>query len=168
MQAGGIRFAYRGSDKTLRTPWSSCSIFAAESSLFKMENHRRRRDHKQEGLSTMTTSREIRLKSRIVGAPVADNFELATVSVPAPALGEVQVKNLWMSVDPYMRGRMVDRTSYDPHLPLGEATPARESREARSVKLLHPRTPVLSQAISSRPCLAGGNGSTRLSAPWRS
>jgi NADPH-dependent curcumin reductase CurA len=32
----------------------------------------------------MITSREIRLKSRIVGAPVADNFELATVSVPAP------------------------------------------------------------------------------------
>jgi len=129
VQAGGIRFAYRGSDKTLRTPWSSCSIFAAESSLFKMENHRRRRDHKQEGLSTMTTSREIRLKSRIVGAPVADNFELATVSVPAPALGEVQVKNLWMSVDPYMRGRMVDRTSYDPHPPLGGATPAREIGE---------------------------------------
>src|SRR6202163_4642895 len=60
---------------------------------------------------------------------VTDNFELATVSVPDPALGEVQVKNLWMSVDPYMRGRMVDRTSYDPHLPLGEATPAREIGE---------------------------------------
>src|SRR5260370_37262874 len=77
----------------------------------------------------MVASREIRLKSRLVGAPTADNFELATVSVPAPALGEVQVKNLWMSVDPYMRGRMVDRTSYDPHLPLGEATPAREIGE---------------------------------------
>ena len=85
--------------------------------------------HKQEGLSTMMTSREIRLKSRMVGAPVADNFELATVSVPAPALGEVQVKNLWMSVDPYMRGRMVDRTSYEPHAPLGGATPAREIGE---------------------------------------
>ncbi len=77
----------------------------------------------------MVASREIRLKKRLVGAPSADNFELATVSVPAPALGEVQVKNLWMSVDPYMRGRMVDRASYDPHLPLGEATPAREIGE---------------------------------------
>src|SRR3979490_663475 len=73
----------------------------------------------------MVASREIRLKRRLVGAPVADNFELATVSVPAPALGEVQVKNLWMSVDPYMRSRLVDRTSYDPHLALGEATQAR-------------------------------------------
>src|SRR6266852_5225258 len=62
--------------------------------------------------SIMVASREIRLKKRLVGAPSADNFELATVSVPALALGEVQVKNLWMSVDPYMRGRMVDRTSY--------------------------------------------------------
>jgi NADPH-dependent curcumin reductase CurA len=78
---------------------------------------------------TVITSREIRLKKRLVGAPSLDNFELVTVSLPAPALGEVQVKNLWMSVDPYMRGRMVDRASYHAHLPLGEATPAREIGE---------------------------------------
>ena len=59
----------------------------------------------------MVTSREIRLKSRPVGMPSAENFELATVTVPAPAPGEVQVKNIWMTVDPYMRGRMVDRAS---------------------------------------------------------
>ena len=80
----------------------------------------------------MITSREIRLKKRLVGAPSLDNFELVTVSVPAPALGEVQVKNLWMSVDPYMRGRMVDRASYDPHVSLDEATPAREIGEVAS------------------------------------
>jgi NADPH-dependent curcumin reductase CurA len=77
----------------------------------------------------MTTSREIRLKSRLVGMPTIDNFELVTVSLPDPARNEVQVKNLWMSVDPYMRGRMVDRTSYNPHLPLGEAASARDIRE---------------------------------------
>ena len=65
--------------------------------------------HKQEVLSTMITSREIRLKSRPVGMPSADNFELATVSVPRPAPGEVQVQNLWMTVDPYMRNRMAHR-----------------------------------------------------------
>ena len=54
--------------------------------------------HKQEGLSTMITSREIRLKSRLVGMPGADNFELVAVSVPGPAPGEVQVQNLWTSV----------------------------------------------------------------------
>lgn len=69
----------------------------------------------------MTTSREIRLKSRPVGLPVADNFELATVDLPAPGPGEVQVKNTWMTVDPYMRGRMNDVKSYTPPFALGEA-----------------------------------------------
>ncbi len=68
----------------------------------------------------MVTSREIRLKSRPVGMPSAENFELATVTVPDPAPGEVQVKNIWMTVDPYMRGRMVDRASYIPPFQLGE------------------------------------------------
>src|ERR1700704_6903542 len=62
----------------------------------------------------MITSGEIRLKSRPVGMPSADNFELATVSVPRPAPGEVQVQNLWMTVDPYMRNRMAHRASYAP------------------------------------------------------
>ena len=44
--------------------------------------------------------------------PSADNFELVAVSVPRPAPGEVQVQNLWMTVDPYMRGRMADRAIY--------------------------------------------------------
>jgi len=68
----------------------------------------------------MVTSREIRLKSRPVGTPAADNFELVTVSVPDLAPEEVQVKNLWMTVDPYMRGRMIDRPSYVPPFKLGE------------------------------------------------
>ena len=67
------------------------------------------------------TSREIRLKSRPVGLPTADNFELASVEVPAPGAGEVQVKNLWMTVDPYMRGRMNDVKSYSPPFQIGEA-----------------------------------------------
>jgi NADPH-dependent curcumin reductase CurA len=69
----------------------------------------------------MVASREIRLKSRPIGMPTADNFELVSVPVPDPAPGEVQVKNLWMTVDPYMRGRMIDRPSYVPPFKLGEA-----------------------------------------------
>jgi len=65
-------------------------------------------------------SREIRLKSRPVGIPVADNFEVASVELPVPGAGEVQVKNLWMTVDPYMRGRMNDVKSYSPPFQLGE------------------------------------------------
>ena len=67
----------------------------------------------------MTAVREIRLKSRPNGVPTHDNFELATVDLPAPGPGEVQVKNLLMTVDPYMRGRMNDVKSYVPPFQLG-------------------------------------------------
>ncbi|MDR3511072.1 MAG: NADP-dependent oxidoreductase [Caulobacteraceae bacterium] len=66
-------------------------------------------------------SREIRLKSRPVGMPNAGNFELASVELPPPGPGEVQVRNLWMTVDPYMRGRMNDVKSYVPPFQVGEA-----------------------------------------------
>ncbi|HEY2482001.1 MAG TPA: NADP-dependent oxidoreductase [Caulobacteraceae bacterium] len=69
----------------------------------------------------MTTSKEIRLRSRPVGIPQPENFELATVTLPDPAPGEVQVRNHWMTVDPYMRGRMNDVRSYAPPFQLGEA-----------------------------------------------
>jgi NADPH-dependent curcumin reductase CurA len=68
----------------------------------------------------MTTSREIRLKSRPVGMPAASDFELATVELPPPAAGQVQVRNLWMTVDPYMRARMNEK-SYAAPFALGEA-----------------------------------------------
>ncbi len=64
---------------------------------------------------------EIRLKSRPVGLPQAENFELAEAVLPEPGPGEVLVRNLWMSVDPYMRGRMYDRPSYVPPFQIGEA-----------------------------------------------
>lgn len=67
------------------------------------------------------SSREVRLKSRPVGTPVPDNFEVATVSLADPGPGQVLVRNLWMSVDPYMRGRMYDRESYVPPFQIGEA-----------------------------------------------
>ena len=69
----------------------------------------------------MTTVREIRLKSRPSGLPTHDNFEMASVELAAPGAGEIQVKNLWMTVDPYMRGRMNDVKSYAPPFQLGKA-----------------------------------------------
>lgn len=66
------------------------------------------------------TSREIRLKSRPEGMPAVDNFELAESILPAPSQGELLVKNLYMSVDPYMRGRMFDRKSYLPPFQIGQ------------------------------------------------
>ncbi|MEJ3750282.1 NADP-dependent oxidoreductase [Actinomycetes bacterium KLBMP 9797] len=60
------------------------------------------------------TGRQIWLASRPKGEPTADNFRLVTVPVPPPGAGQVLVRNLVMSVDPYMRGRMNDVKSYTP------------------------------------------------------
>jgi len=60
------------------------------------------------------------LKSRPQGVPTHDNFELREIALPPLADGMVRVKNLWISVDPYMRGRMNDVKSYVPPFQLGE------------------------------------------------
>jgi hypothetical protein len=67
-----------------------------------------------------TRSREIRLAARPRGAPVASDFELCETELQDPAEGEVLVRNAFVSVDPYMRGRMNDAKSYVPPFPLGE------------------------------------------------
>jgi NADPH-dependent curcumin reductase CurA len=60
----------------------------------------------------MTASREWHLKRRPSGWPTHDDVELVTAQVGDPGPGEVLVRNLVMSVDPYMRGRMNDAQSY--------------------------------------------------------
>ena len=66
------------------------------------------------------TSREIRLVSRPKGLPTAKNFTLARVEIAPTQPGVVLVRNLYLSVDPYMRGRMNDRKSYVPPFELGK------------------------------------------------
>jgi NADPH-dependent curcumin reductase CurA len=65
-------------------------------------------------------SREVRLASRPQGEASLDNFTFATVEVPDPKPGEVLVRNLCMSVDPYMRGRMNEGKSYVPQFEIGK------------------------------------------------
>ncbi len=65
-------------------------------------------------------NREIRLKSRPDGIPTEDNFELVESSVREPVEGEIHVRNEWMSVDPYMRGRMRESKSYVPAFEIGK------------------------------------------------
>lgn len=69
---------------------------------------------------TELTSREVHLASRPSGWPSLDNFSLVEVKVPPPADGQVRVRNLYMSVDPYMRGRMREAKSYVPPFQLGK------------------------------------------------
>ncbi|PWU46189.1 NADP-dependent oxidoreductase [Micromonospora sp. S4605] len=63
-------------------------------------------------------NREIHLASRPQGWPTAENFRLVETDVPKPGPGQLLVRNRYMSVDPYMRGRMNDVKSYVPPFPL--------------------------------------------------
>ena len=66
------------------------------------------------------TNRQVLLASRPSGAVTEANFRIVDVPVGAPRDGEVLVRNQWLSLDPYMRGRMSDAKSYAPSVPLGE------------------------------------------------
>ena len=65
-------------------------------------------------------SRSVVLQQRPVGMPKQSDFAIIETDVAEPGAGEIQVQNLCMSVDPYMRGRMVDRKSYVPPFQIGE------------------------------------------------
>lgn len=66
------------------------------------------------------TNKKITLASRPTGMPTLDNFEIAETEMPQPQDGEVLIRTLYLSVDPYMRGRMDERKSYVPPFALSE------------------------------------------------
>jgi len=60
----------------------------------------------------MTQTRRIVLASRPQGTPLPENFRLETADLPDPGPGEMLLRTIWMSLDPYMRGRMDAAKSY--------------------------------------------------------
>ncbi|KEJ89215.1 NADP-dependent oxidoreductase [Sulfitobacter donghicola] len=64
------------------------------------------------------TMKQIALASRPKGAPTPENFRLEELPIPTPAEGEVLVRVHYMSLDPYMRGRMDDSKSYAANIPV--------------------------------------------------
>jgi len=69
---------------------------------------------------TNNQNRRVLLAARPVGAPQETDFEIATGPVPKAQAGEVLVKGRYLSLDPYMRGRMSAAKSYAPPVELGE------------------------------------------------
>ncbi len=65
-------------------------------------------------------NRRIVLASRPTGWVTEDNFRLETVELPPPVDGQVLVRNEWLSLDPYMRGRMNEGRSYAAPHPLND------------------------------------------------
>ena len=68
----------------------------------------------------MPSNRQILLDNRPEGEATTGNFKLVTTDTPALKDGEVLVRNHYLSLDPYMRGRMNDSKSYAASQPLGE------------------------------------------------
>jgi NADPH-dependent curcumin reductase CurA len=71
-------------------------------------------------MTTATVNRQITLASRPVGMPTPANFALVETPVPQPGEGELLLRNLYLSLDPYMRGRMSDAESYAAPMALGD------------------------------------------------
>ena len=67
----------------------------------------------------MTELHRIVLARRPQGAPVPADFRLETAALPEPGPGEALVRTVWLSLDPYMRGRMSDAASYAQPVPVG-------------------------------------------------
>jgi len=64
-------------------------------------------------------NRRFVLAERPIGLPTLDTLRLEETDIEAPAEGEVVAKTLYLSLDPYMRGRMNDAPSYTPPVPIG-------------------------------------------------
>ena len=68
----------------------------------------------------MAKHMQVLLASRPSGLVEESNFRIVETDVPTPGPGEVLVKNLWLSLDPYMRGRMNAVKSYTNYVEIGE------------------------------------------------
>src|SRR5437867_8956932 len=66
------------------------------------------------------TNTRVLLKTRPVGAPTVANFELVEAPVPKPGAGEVLCRTIYLSLDPYMRGRISGARSYATPVEVGE------------------------------------------------
>ncbi|OQW44813.1 MAG: NADP-dependent oxidoreductase [Proteobacteria bacterium SG_bin6] len=80
------------------------------------------------------------LKSRPIGTPTAENFELVELLGGPLEAGQVRIANRWLSVDPYMRGRMNDVKSYTPPFQLGQ--PMQGGAVGEVVESADPNVPV--------------------------
>ncbi|MBU5594639.1 hypothetical protein KQI76_05635 [Amphibacillus sp. MSJ-3] len=64
--------------------------------------------------------KQIRLSNRPVGTPIMEDFAFINVPIGTPSHGEVLIRTVYVSVDPYLRGRMQDAKSYIPPFKLNE------------------------------------------------
>ena len=62
--------------------------------------------------NTESIRRSIVLKRRPTGAPSREDFDILEDAIPSPGAGEVVTRTIWLSIDPYMRGRLREQQTY--------------------------------------------------------
>jgi NADPH-dependent curcumin reductase CurA len=106
----------------------------------------------------MPTNKAWTLASRPSGWVTEDNFKLVESEAPRPKDGEVLVRNEWLSLDPYMRGRMNDVKSYVPPVQIGEVMVGQTAGEV--VESKHPAFKPGDKALAAGwqlySCMKGG------------
>jgi len=112
----------------------------------------------------MPSNRRILLVSRPAGKASEDNFRLEAVETPALAPGQLLVRNHWLSLDPYMRGRMNEGRSYAAPQPLNETMQGQTTGVV--IESRHPSWPVGTPVLSSfgwqEYGISDGTGLTKL------
>ena len=114
----------------------------------------------------MSQGKRIVLASRPVGEPKPSDFRLEEYAVPTPGDGQVLLRTIWLSLDPYMRGRMSDGPSYAAPVPIGGVMEGGTVNEV--VASNHPNYAkgdiVLARAGWQTHALADGKGLTKIDA----
>ena len=115
---------------------------------------------------TKPVNRAILLKSRPVGAPTLENFRLEERNIPVPENGQVLLRTHYLSLDPYMRGRMSDGPSYAASTAIGDVMVG--STASRVETSLHPDYKVGDMVLSFSGwqdyTISDGKGLTKLNA----
>jgi NADPH-dependent curcumin reductase CurA len=105
-------------------------------------------------------SRQVLLAARPTGAPRPSDFRLVEVDLPEPRSGEILVRNIYMSVDPYMRGRMNEKQTYAQGWQVGQPADGRAVGEV--MQSLHAGFPAGALVVSNlgwrEHFVSGGEG----------
>jgi NADPH-dependent curcumin reductase len=88
--------------------------------IHEVDEERANANPSERGIAMNQTNRQILLASRPEGAMSPENFKLVVTPLAPLGEGQFRVRNRYLSIDPYMRGRMNDTKSYAPAQPLGE------------------------------------------------
>lgn len=115
----------------------------------------------------MSTNMQVLLAGRPAGAVSEDHFRIVETALPEPAEGQFLVRNDWLSLDPYMRGRMSDAKSYAKSVDIGEVMVGGTAGEVIASRHagFKPGDKVVGALGWQRFAVSDGSGMTRIDKP---